>query len=159
MDKIKKAIACIWLALVVTAMYFSEAWESIYWRKNGREHPAENTIALWLLAACLIPVIVMIVVSIFQNGFRKKQTTDVNFSWSLFGIYMLVNISIHLIRDKGQQIAANAYFSGRNTDKAAMEILLLYTAGYIIFWILLFVLDRIDKKKKTKTQPLPGGES
>ena len=68
MEKFKKNLVILSLLDVMIALYASECWEAVYFRKNGFEHPLENLVSLCILMAFIAILIFIAVVSR-----RKKE--------------------------------------------------------------------------------------
>ena len=148
MDKIKKVIVYGWLIVGLLMMYTSEAWEYIYLRQHGSEHPNENQIIGSMLLIWIAPIIVAVIINIWKNRGKSKQYSD--FSWRHFGFIFFLNLVDELKENRAMKTVSTARALATETaiNKAIKEIIILYTSCFLGAMILFLILDYIDTRKK-----------
>ena len=148
MAKIKKIIGCIWLIVGLIVMYASEAWEYIYLRQHGSEHPNENRIIGSMFLIWVAPIIIVLIINVWKNRGKPKQYADL--SWGYFGCIFFLNLMDKLIENRAMKTvnAARALQTEIAINNAVKKIIMLYTAGFVAVVTLFFILELIDKKKK-----------
>ena len=146
MEKSKKVLGITALFGVLIALYVSECWEAIYFRKNGAEHPQDNLVSL-----CIFIAFIVIIVFVAVTSRRKKdEIPQRDLSWKYFiSSFICLNFQNYIF-NKGQSIAKNARITPTavNIDKAVADIITLYAIAIVVIIIGLVVEEFIRKKSQ-----------
>lgn len=148
MDKLKKIILYLWLIIGLFVLYAIEAWEYIYLRQHGSEHPNENLIMGCMLLIYITPIIIALIIHTVKNKGKAKENSA--FSWESFAIAAFVTFGHDFLQNHALQIVntARALPTQANIDSAVADIITLYVTGFVIIMAVGAVLEYIDRKKK-----------
>ncbi len=149
MVKFKKVLGYIILSGVLIALYASECYEAIYFRKNGVEHPQETLVSICILIAFTVFIIFMALTSR-----KKEENPHRDFSWKYYILPFIYLNFQNYVFDKGQRIAENARITPTavNIDKAVADIITLYAIAIVVITVGLVVIEFIGRKSKSSPQ-------